>query len=115
MIPVLLHRPTERRQFKFPDEAFFVRLHQDEILGVEGRNLLEEYGTSLEEVEKAIRAITKMIAMPFSPQKSQAIREAEVSDILKRTVMLTKEHYALKASDAFPALDRKSVLLEKIA
>ena len=36
---------------------------------------------------EAIRAITKMIAMPFSPQKSQAIREAEAPLLDEHTVL----------------------------
>jgi len=83
-VPVLLTRPG--MQYTFPDEEFYEKLHRDEIIqdGAGGRKLLEENGTTLEEVEQAIRAIFMTIALPFSPHRSGAVREAEMTDILHR-------------------------------
>jgi hypothetical protein len=93
-VPVQLVVPG--KDFMYPDEEFYVKLHRDEIVagGTQGRKMLMENGISLQDVDEAVRAVFQMIALPFSPHKSQRVRTAEMSDILKRCVQLTEESLA---------------------
>jgi hypothetical protein len=86
-VPVLLVRPGIT--YQFPDEDFYESLRNDEIIGVDGRQLIEDNGFNMQEVEEAVRAVFTMIALPYSPHKSAAVRGGEVSDILKRCMKLT--------------------------
>jgi hypothetical protein len=105
-VPVQLVVPGNN--FIFPDLEFYAKLHRDEIVsgGALGRNLLAENGVSLQDVEEAIKAVFTMIALPFSPHKSEAVRSAEMSEILKRCMQLTED--SLAALHAFTPLSQAS-------
>merc|ERR1719271_859124 len=86
-VPVQIVRPGISQYI--PDEEFYQRLHRGEIIGAEGCRILEDNGSTLQETEDAIRSVFKMIALPYSPQKSEAVRKAEIEDILKRCMVVT--------------------------
>jgi len=81
-VPVEIQRPGS--QYKYPDEEFYKTLVDGNYLPQASVDLLASEGVSLKEVESSIRQVFRKIALPFSPHKTKAIREAEVSNILKR-------------------------------
>lgn len=90
-VPVMLNRIG--LTFMFPDDEFFKKLHNDEIVagGAQGRQVLAENGITLQDVEDAIRLMFTFIALPFSPHKSAVVRAAEIEDILTRCMKMTEE------------------------
>jgi hypothetical protein len=88
-VPVQIMRPGISQEFRIPDEEFYSSFRRGEIIGTRGVQLLEENGVTPAEVENAIRCVFKMIALPFSPHKSAAVRRAEMDDILKRCMTVT--------------------------
>jgi hypothetical protein len=82
VLPVEVQRPGS--SFKFPDDSFYFRLHRGEILDKAGLKLLKGAGVSMKNVDSAIRNMFMKIALPYSPHKSEAVRGAELLDIMKR-------------------------------
>lgn len=84
IVPVEIQRPG--LQFEYPDEEFYNRFRAGAVLGTAGMNFLDVNGGPIEDVEEAVRNVFRKIAVPFSPHKSGNVRQAEITDILKRCV-----------------------------
>lgn len=82
IVPVKVER--QGADFQYPSESYFQRLSRGEELNTEAWRLLASLSISRDELVRALRHTFSQIALPFSPHKSAAIREAELSDILKR-------------------------------
>lgn len=82
IVPVEVQRPGSK--YHYPDEAFYATILTGDHLNQEGKDILDNEGVTLVEVEKAIRQVFLKIALPFSPHKSKNVRDAELRDILKR-------------------------------
>jgi len=79
--------------YPFPDDKFYKKLLDGQYLGKEAVALLESKGITLKDVESGIRQVFLKIALPFSPHKTKMVREAEVSNILKRCDFeISREH-----------------------
>lgn len=70
--------------FSFPDDAFFARLRNRELLDAQAMELLDRCGYDLAEVEDTLRSTLSHIAVPYSPHQMTRIRHAEVEAILKQ-------------------------------
>mmetsp|Transcript_31761 Transcript_31761/g.58201 ORF Transcript_31761/g.58201 Transcript_31761/m.58201 type:complete len:247 (+) Transcript_31761:1-741(+) len=70
--------------FAFPDDVFFEKLRAGKLLEQTAASLLTQFGTTLEEVEQAIRTIFQQIAITYSPHKATEIRRAEIDGLLKQ-------------------------------
>jgi len=82
LVPVEIQRPGNK--FEYPTEEFYENLIDGRFLTPAAVRILEEEGISLTDIAAAIRQVFMKIALPFSPQKSSSIRQAELSDILSR-------------------------------
>jgi len=82
IVPVEIQRPDLK--FTYPDEEFLQRIGIGDDLDAAAKGILDKEGISLSELESALRQLFKLIAMPYSPHKSAAIREAELQDVIKR-------------------------------
>lgn len=81
VLPVRVEEPGVG--FEFPDDAWYERLLAGKILDRSCAKFLQSEGIDAADLEKALRQVFQRIAMPFSPQKTQNIRTAELSDLLK--------------------------------
>mmetsp|Transcript_58727 Transcript_58727/g.102269 ORF Transcript_58727/g.102269 Transcript_58727/m.102269 type:complete len:1021 (-) Transcript_58727:205-3267(-) len=82
IVPVEVQRPG--CGYQYPDEDFYERLLNGQIVSSEGVSLLESEGIEMQEVERVIRQVFKKIAVSFSPHKTKTVRKAEIHHILKR-------------------------------
>jgi len=83
-VPVLLVSIDKSGfNFTYPDEAFYKRLRDGEIIDPAGIEVLSECGIDLHDVEGALKRVFKHIAIPFSPHKAGRIRRAELQALLK--------------------------------
>mmetsp|Transcript_115646 Transcript_115646/g.180713 ORF Transcript_115646/g.180713 Transcript_115646/m.180713 type:complete len:368 (+) Transcript_115646:2-1105(+) len=82
IVPVEIVRPGT--QFKYPTEDFYQQLLKGKLLSKAAQELLESHQITLEQLEQAIREIFTQIAISFSPQRSKAVRGAEVDAIVNR-------------------------------
>jgi len=96
IVPVDIQRPGS--QFKYPTEQFYIDLRCGSSLTEAEVKLLQSEGIELQDLEEAIRLVFTRIALPFSPHKSKAIREAELSDILNRCDFRPDKSKAIKAA-----------------
>lgn len=85
LLPVEIQRPG--MHFVYPNAAFYEKLRTGALLDDAGWSLLQAESVDKEELEEAIRAICKKIALPFSPHKSAGVRKAEMLNILERCSM----------------------------
>jgi len=91
LLPIEVQRPGSH--YPFPDDKFYKKLLDGQYLGKEAVALLESKGITLKDVESGIRQVFLKIALPFSPHKTKMVREAEVSNILKRCDFeISREH-----------------------
>jgi len=84
IVPVEIYKRDDKTPFKYPDDAFYKKLSNGELLTESENDLLRDEGISVDDLEKALRHVFKKIALPFSPHKSGNVREAELTDILRR-------------------------------
>jgi len=84
VVPVEIYKRDNNSPFKYPDEKFYQRLHDGGLLTSADSALIRDEGISMDDLEKALRHVFRKIAVPFSPHKSQNVREAELTDILNR-------------------------------
>eukprot|EP00930_Biecheleria_cincta_P024670 TRINITY_DN17641_c1_g3_i1.p1 TRINITY_DN17641_c1_g3~~TRINITY_DN17641_c1_g3_i1.p1 ORF type:complete len:574 (-),score=81.98 TRINITY_DN17641_c1_g3_i1:163-1884(-) len=82
MVPVEIQRTGLK--FEYPDEVFYSKLRGGRILDEQAMQLLNAEQISLSEVETSIRRVFELIAVPFSPHKSSAVRDAEVRAVIDR-------------------------------
>jgi len=82
IVPVEIQRVD--LSFRYPDDAYYERLRTGDEVDQDSLALLTEKGYDLATLEKAIRHVFNMIALPFSPHKATGIRTAEIKDVLKR-------------------------------
>lgn len=82
IVPVDVQRPGMTNEY--PDDDFYRRLLAGQLLSEDQQALIEQEGVGLADAVQAIRQVFLKIALPFSPQKSKSVREAELNDILKR-------------------------------
>eukprot|EP00448_Togula_jolla_P041718 CAMPEP_0170648108 /NCGR_PEP_ID=MMETSP0224-20130122/44562_1 /TAXON_ID=285029 /ORGANISM="Togula jolla, Strain CCCM 725" /LENGTH=164 /DNA_ID=CAMNT_0010979619 /DNA_START=9 /DNA_END=501 /DNA_ORIENTATION=+ len=80
IIPVELDRPGA--SFEYPKEDFYQNLQQGNYLSAASWRVIAKENISPDDVEKAIRKVFEQIALPFSPHRSSAVRDAELRDIL---------------------------------
>jgi len=85
IVPVEIYK-RDNKSFTYPGEEFYKQLREGDLLTEKEADLIKDEGITLDELEKAIRHVFKKIAVPFSPHKSQLVREAELTDILRRCV-----------------------------
>merc|ERR1712032_422791 len=83
IVPVEIYK-REDKSFKYPGEEFYKKLREGGLLTEAEINMIGAEGITVEDLEKALRHVFKKIAVPFSPHKSQLVREAELTDILRR-------------------------------
>merc|ERR1712032_648994 len=88
----------------FPDEAFFERLRDDSFLDAGAKAVLLACGCTFDQVEEALRAIFKRIAVPYSPHKAATIRRAEIGGLLKRCHLKSEPDQRWNASRDFLAV-----------
>ncbi|CAK0870053.1 unnamed protein product [Prorocentrum cordatum] len=84
IVPVEIYKRDDKTPFKYPDETFYRKLCSGELLTEADNKLIRDEGISVHDLEKALRHVFKKIALPFSPHKSGSVREAELSDLLRR-------------------------------
>ncbi|CAK0862463.1 unnamed protein product [Prorocentrum cordatum] len=84
IVPVEIYKRDDKTPFKYPDDAFYKKLSNGELLTESENDLLRDESISVDDLEKALRHVFKKIALPFSPHKSGNVREAELTDILRR-------------------------------
>jgi len=84
IVPVEIYKRDDKSPFKYPDDKFYKKLNNGELLTEAENDLIRDEGISVDDLEKALRHVFKKIAVPFSPHKSQGVREAELTDILRR-------------------------------
>jgi len=82
VVPVQVTKPGA--DFVFPGEKFYTRLAEGKVLTSDGSQILSDSGVSLLEVESALREVFRHIAIPYSPQRPNEIRQAELKALLKR-------------------------------
>jgi len=85
IIPCEIQRPG--MQYKYPDAAFYQEFSAGKIVNEADARLLSEQGISLQECEDAIRYVSRLISVSFSPHKSLKIRTAEAAALLERCGM----------------------------
>lgn len=85
IVPVEIYK-RDNKSFTYPGEEFYKQLREGDLLTEKEADLIKDEGITFDELEKAIRHVFKKIAVPFSPHKSQLVREAELTDILRRCV-----------------------------
>jgi len=86
IVPVEVQRPDASggsTKFPYPDEAYYQRLRKGQELDSGAMGILQTEGITLRDLERAIRQVFSRIAVPFSPHKSNNIRQAELLDIMK--------------------------------
>jgi len=81
IVPVEIERPG--RLFAFPDDEFYANLSNNTGLPSDTRAMLEAHGITLSEVEQSLKQVFNRIAVHFSPQRSNCIRQAELKDLIK--------------------------------
>jgi len=84
IVPVEIYKRDDKSPFKYPDDKFYKKLNNGELLTEAENDLIRDEGISVDDLEKALRHVFKKIALPFSPHKSGNVREAELTDILRR-------------------------------
>jgi hypothetical protein len=84
VVPVEIYKRDNNSPFKYPDEQFYKKLQNGDLLTAADSALIKDEGISMDDLERALRHVFKKIAVPFSPHKSQNVREAELMDILNR-------------------------------
>jgi hypothetical protein len=84
IVPVEIYKRDDKTPFKYPDDKYYKKLRNGELLTEAENDLIMDEGISVDDLEKALRHVFKKIAVPFSPHKSCNVREAELSDILRR-------------------------------
>merc|ERR1712032_132360 len=77
--------------FSYPDDEFYTNLASGRVLTPSAMQFLAAENIRLVGVERALRQAFQKIALPFSPHKSPSIRQAELSDILKRCKVVTNQ------------------------
>eukprot|EP00811_Abedinium_folium_P034689 NODE_7550_length_1569_cov_3.175451.p1 GENE.NODE_7550_length_1569_cov_3.175451~~NODE_7550_length_1569_cov_3.175451.p1 ORF type:complete len:442 (+),score=104.51 NODE_7550_length_1569_cov_3.175451:48-1373(+) len=82
IVPVEVQRPGIK--FAYPDENLFCRLARGDGLSPSNLQLFEELDIDLKTMADSVRELFRRIALPFSPHKSHAVRQAELQDILAR-------------------------------
>lgn len=82
ILPVEVQRPGDK--FEYPSEEFYERLRKGEVISDSDQSLLVQEGIEPQHLEAAVREVFTKIALPFSPQRTCRIRQAELLDILNR-------------------------------
>jgi len=77
-------------EFVYPDEDFYERLSSGNALDEPSREMIEKHGYDLADVENALRAVFRQIAIGFSPHKSKDIRRAEINAVLRQCRLKTQ-------------------------
>lgn len=80
IFPVLIQK--EGCAFDYPDEAYYEQLASGRGLSLAAQQLLRQEQVDLNMLEQAIRRVFCRIAKPFSPNKPQRTRVAELQDIV---------------------------------
>jgi hypothetical protein len=81
VVPVEVNRKDF--DFEFPDDDYFAATREGKALDKSSLQLLDEEGIDNETLEVCLRHVFMRIALPFSPHRTQAVRQAELRDILK--------------------------------
>jgi len=81
VVPVEIQR--KGRSFVFPDDQYFKRVCKGTEITESAMKLLEEQNIDLQNLSECLQQVFKRIAVPFSPQKSHSIRQAELKDLLR--------------------------------
>lgn len=82
IVPVEIQRPGMK--FSYPDDEFYHRLRKGELFEKHGIKLLKRSGVTIRDIESSYKQMFMKIALPYSPHKSENVRDAELSDIMKR-------------------------------
>jgi hypothetical protein len=82
IVPVEVQRPGVN--FQYPDDEFYRSLRNAINFSEADVELLLSMGITFQDVEECVREVFMKIAKPYSPHKSQAVRSAELSNMLKR-------------------------------
>lgn len=83
IVPVEIYK-RDNKSFEYPGEEFYKQLREGDLLTEKEGDLIKDEGITMDDLEKALRHVFKKIAVPFSPHKSQLVREAELTDIIRR-------------------------------
>lgn len=108
--------------FHFPDEKFYQDLAAGVMIDKEAEQVLVDHGIQLDELESAIRAVFKSIAVPYSPHKSLSVRKAQLQTLvhqiktrpeMRRTGAELKK--TLSKSGSCSSLTKQKQLVEEAA
>lgn len=82
MLPVQISK--ELHEFDFPDDAWYRRFINGEILAPSDAEVLHDCGIALCDVEHALREVFKTIATRYSPHRPANVRHSELDGLLRR-------------------------------
>jgi len=82
IVPVEVQRPGI--QYAYPDENFYRDIACGGVLDQDSFDFLEDQDIDKDLLIDSLRQVFRKIACPYSPHKSNNIRQAEIVDILKR-------------------------------
>jgi len=82
VLPVRVDKPGD--VFVYPDDAFYGNLRNGKFLDQDATDILLRCNCTLEDTEKALRAVFQQIAVSYSPHKTVSIRRAEIGALLKQ-------------------------------
>merc|ERR1712137_282599 len=80
---------VKEKRFTYPNDQFYECLKTGGGLTESAMKMLEQHSITLGQLVRALKQVFTRIAVPFSPHRSNAIRRAELKDILKHC---TYEH-----------------------